>query len=95
MIGPRIAVGRRHDPAATRLPRRLPAGQSPCPACGQGLGPVSYTHLDVYKRQAGEGDDRITIAMTPGQQSTITGGLGDDWLTVLMAADQMLSLIHI
>ena len=37
----------------TAMPKRLAPGHGACPGCGipVNVNPVSYTHLDVYKRQ--------------------------------------------
>ena len=68
-----------------------------CGETAQGPGPVSYTHLDVYKRQfqhfARQGDD--LLGRGRGGKEIVLPEFGVDDLAGLAAAVLDLSLIHI
>ena len=77
-------------PEAAELIRRVEEGG--CPAAVSGLQPVSYTHLDVYKRQALGGVTSPQIG-----EEECKGGTQSPSLSIREAghAGQLLSLIHI
>ena len=64
----------------------LAQGEQPLISKSYGEGPVSYTHLDVYKRQTGHGALAGLLA-EQGISVLICGGIG--------GGAQSLSLIHI
>ena len=92
-----LAVAEKYEEAGTRLAKAAAffAQAEQLATAGQ-WDPVSYTHLDVYKRQVFAGAqavDWITIKIPPGRLRSIKPTLTDRWVPCLR--NHCLSLIHI